>query len=66
MDVKFGAPSIHSLQDLEIPLPHWIIFIANIFCEKLHIKFSKFILGVHKKMYKFRCSLWTWKIPIMF
>ena len=45
------------------PLDH---IYSKHFCEKLHIKFSKSIFGVHKKMYKFCCSLWTWKIPIRF
>ena len=49
MEVKFGAHLIHrqpNLNDRQITLDH--IF-NNLMCEKLHIKFGKFILGVHRK-----------------
>jgi hypothetical protein len=49
MEVKFGAHLIQTAKfknDRQITLDH--IF-NNLMCEKLHIKFGKFILGVHRK-----------------
>ena len=50
MDVKFGAPSIHSLQDLEIQLPHWIIFIANIFAKNCTLNSANLFWGFTKNV----------------
>ena len=49
MEMKFGAHLIQTAKfknDRQITLDH--IF-NNLMCEKLHIKFGKFVLGVHRK-----------------
>jgi hypothetical protein len=51
MGVKYGVLSIHSPLNLEkvLILLIWNKFTPKLNSEKMHQKFSKYILGVHKK-----------------
>lgn len=59
MNVKYYEPLIHFLQNCNISVKKMF---PKLLCEKLRLKFCKFILGVHKKSTNFELG----RLPLHF